>query len=144
MRIAYVNPAYKKNHIGGGLVHIGQFVTNADVIGHDVWTYAGNEYPDANNIPTGHIDHIKTMRKMDALYIRLESEFPTICKWSLPLRRSLYGFPLVVWEFNTIPEDATFRGLSTGDMENSVRLYRRFTRLSPGNLCGAVHSQVCK
>lgn len=105
MRIAYVNAHYQANHSGGGHVHMEQFIANAIALGHEVWAYPGNKYPGVQIIPTNRIGHIRTMRQMDALYIRLENSSPEICSWSLPPRRSLYGFPVVVWEFNTLPDE---------------------------------------
>ncbi|HAX95809.1 MAG TPA: hypothetical protein DCY35_04710 [Prolixibacteraceae bacterium] len=121
MRIAYVNANFIQNHTGGGFVHMGQFVSNATALGHEVWAYSNAEYPEARKIPSTRLDHIRTMRTMDVLYIRLENRFPEICKWSLPPRRWLYQFPLVVWEFNTIPDDASFRGESQKGIQKNVK-----------------------
>ena len=128
MRIAYVNANFQQNHTGGGHVHMGQFVTNASALGHEIWTYSNAEYPEARIIPSSRLNHICTMRRMDALYIRLENRFPEICKWSLPPRRWLYQFPLVVWEFNTIPDDASFRGESENGILKIVRQLNHYGR----------------
>lgn len=108
MRIAYVSTGYQTKHTGGGNAHIGQFIANALALGQEIWVYPGVNYPGVHTIPTRHFNHIKTMRHMDALYIRLEKKLPKICDWSLPPRRLLYGFPVVVWEFNTIPDEAMY------------------------------------
>jgi glycosyltransferase involved in cell wall biosynthesis len=65
---------------------------------------------------------------MDALYIRLDSHFPRICNWSLPPRRLLYGFPVVAWEFNTVPEHGLLHGRSEEDVRQTVRSLRHFGR----------------
>lgn len=106
MRIAYVNTYFQSNHTGGGHVHMGQFVSNAVALGHEVWTYPNQNYSAVYTIPTTRLEHIKTMRQMDVLYVRVEKKSPEICKWAMPPRRLLYGFPVVVWEFNTIPDEA--------------------------------------
>ncbi len=105
MKIAYVNASYDRKHTGGGHVHIEQFIKNAIALGHEIWVYPGNQFPGATTIPTDHLNHIKTLRKMDALYIRLESWPPPILSLTVPPRRLLYGFPLVIWEFNTLPNE---------------------------------------
>jgi len=128
MKIAYVNTYFVQNHTGGGHVHMGQFVKNTTELGHEIWTYGKSNIPGVNRIPTDHINHIKTMRKMDVLYIRLEQKFPVICKWSLPPRRLLYGFPIVVWEFNTIPEDAAFRGETEKNINKVIKLLKHYGR----------------
>jgi len=84
---------------------MGQFVSNAIAQGHEIWAYPNHSYPEAHTIPTNHIEHIRTMRRMDALYVRVERSTPDVCAWAVPPRRSLYRFPVVVWEFNAIPND---------------------------------------
>jgi hypothetical protein len=77
---------------------MGQFVANATALGHEVWAYRGSQYPSAHIIPTTpRLQHIRTMRQMDALYVRLEHKPPNICAWALPPLLQIYGFPLVVW-----------------------------------------------
>lgn len=105
MRIAYVNTIFRQNHSGGGQAHIGQFIKNTLELGHEVWVYPGNDYPGPKVIPTDHLNHIKTLRQMDVLYIRLENRIPVFCEWAVFPKRNLYGFPLVVWEFNTLPDE---------------------------------------
>lgn len=107
---------------------MGQFVANATALGHEVWAYPNNQYPEAHIIPTARLAHIKTMRQMDVLYIRLENRSPQICTWSLPPRRLLYGFPLVVWEFNTIPDDASFRGESQESINKMADFLKYYGR----------------
>lgn len=128
MRIAYVNAYFQSNHTGGGHVHMGQFMANAIALGNEIWTYPYHGYPGSYTIPITRINHIKTMRQMDVLYVRLESRFPEICRWSLPPRRLLYGFPLVVWEFNTIPNDALFRGDSDERIRKVIQFLRHYGR----------------
>lgn len=126
MRIAYANVNYQQEHTGGGLVHMGQFIKNACALGHEVWVYNRQQIPGTLTIPTDHLAHIKTLRNMDALYIRLENRAPNMLSWSLPPRRWLYGFPLVVWEFNTLPDELDDEPQEHGRPE------RLFERYSPG------------
>ena len=105
---------------------MGQFIKNALELGHEIWVYPGNQYPGAKIIPTDHISHIKTLRRMDALYIRLENRSPSILSWSVGLRRLLYGFPLVVWEFNTLPDELVEQPAP------SLGKKGKFARYSPG------------
>lgn len=128
MRIAYVNTYFQNNHTGGGHVHMGQFVAQATALGHEIWAYPGQGYAGTHTIPTTRLAHVMSMRNMDALYVRLESRAPEICAWSLPPRRLLYGFPLVIWEFNTVPDDASFRGESEASIRKVVNLLRHYGR----------------
>lgn len=125
MRVAYVNTYFKSNHAGGGHVHMGQFVRNATALGHEIWAYPNNTFPQAHMIPLTRLDHIKTMRKMDVLYVRVERKSPEICTWSLPPRRLLYGFPVVVWEFNTIPDEALSNHGRNDHTKSTLRHYGR-------------------
>ena len=128
MRIAYVNTYYKSNHTGGGHVHMGQFISNAIAQGHEIWAYPGNEYPGVHTIPITRLKHIKTMRKMDAIYVRLEHRLPNESKWALPPRRTLYGIPIVVWEFNTIPEEGLMRGEPEKQVQQVVESFKYYGR----------------
>lgn len=125
MRIAYVNANYMKNHTGGGHVHIEQFLNNATQMGHEIWTYPGSHHPKTRTIPTGHLKHIRTMHTMDAMYVRLELQPPAVCRWAVPPRRLLYGFPVVVWEFNTIPDEGYMRG-QPKEIVNQAKSFLRY------------------
>lgn len=126
MRIAHLKSNYNPAHTGGGSVHVGQFIKNAIELGHEIWVYPGNQFPGTKIVPTDRLDHIKTLRTMDALYIRLENVAPKMLAWSLPPRRLLYGFPLVVWEFNTLPNELSSEQ-QVLDKSNS-----KFYQYSPG------------
>ena len=128
MRIAYANTYFQSNHTGGGHVHMGQFVANATSLGHEIWAYPGNEYPGAHMIPLAHLKHIQTMRKMDVFYVRLEHKPPSICSWALPPRRTLYGFPIVVWEFNTTPDEGLMRGEPEEDVQQAINTLTYYGR----------------
>jgi glycosyltransferase involved in cell wall biosynthesis len=128
LKLAYVNTYFKTNHTGGGHVHMDQFIANAAALGHEIWVYPNSKYPGAYTIPTARLSHIKTMRQMDALYIRLEKRSPEICTWSLPPRRLLYGFPVVVWEFNTIPDEAFIQAVLESNVSQASHVLRRYGR----------------
>jgi glycosyltransferase involved in cell wall biosynthesis len=139
MRIAYVNTYYKSMHFGGGHVHMGQFVANVIALGHEIWAYPGCEYPDAYTIPTTHLSHILTMRKMDVCYVRLENKPPNEIKWALPPRRWLYGFPLVVWEFNSTPEEGLMRGEPEEEIQQAINTFRHYGRGCDLVVCNTQH-----
>jgi glycosyltransferase involved in cell wall biosynthesis len=139
MRIAYVNTYYKSKHYGGGHVHMGQFVANAVALGHEIWAYPNNEYPQAHIIPTSRLPHIMTMRKMDVCYVRLENKPPNVCKWALPPHRWLYGFPLVVWEFNSTPEEGLMRGEPEEEIQKSIKTFRHYGRGCDIAVCMTQH-----
>ena len=127
MRIAYVNTFFQAKHGGGGHVHMDQFVANSVAIGHEIWMYPNYNHPLAHVIPTTRLAHIRTMRQMDVQYVRIERATPKICAWSLPPRRFIYGFPVVVWEFNTIPDEILSHDRVYEDLQikNNLRSYSR-------------------
>ena len=105
-----------------------QFVANAIALGHEIWAYPGNEYPGAHMIPLSRFRHVMTMRQMDALYVRLDHKPPNECTWALPPRRLLYGFPIVVWEFNTTPEDGLGYGKSEREVMQAINSFKHYGR----------------
>jgi glycosyltransferase involved in cell wall biosynthesis len=128
MRIAYVNTYINANHTGGGYVHMGQFVRNALALGHEIWSYPNSRFPGAHEIPIARFPHIKTLRQMDVQYVRIEKNTPGICTWTLPPRRLLYGFPVVVWEFNTIPDEALHKGEPDSQESKARQILTRYGR----------------
>jgi glycosyltransferase involved in cell wall biosynthesis len=126
MRIAYANTYYQTNNTGGGHVHMHQFITNAVTLGHEVWAWSSNQHPQVCTVPTRYLNFVKAMRQMDALYIRLERNPPKICKWTLPPHRIVYGFPVVIWEFNTIPEEGLMRGQPEEDVARNIHFLRQY------------------
>lgn len=128
MRIAYLNTYFQRNHTGGGHVHMGQFIANASALGHEIWTNRRGRHPDAHAIPTSRLGHIRTMWRMDALYVRVESSFPKVCSWSMFPRRLLYGFPVVAWEFNTVPEHALLCGRPDKDVKRTMESFKHYGR----------------
>lgn len=107
---------------------MGQFVANAVALGNEIWAYPGHGHPSAHTIPMSRLEHWRIMRRMDALYLRLEGGFRQICTWSLPPRRLFYGFPLVVWEFNTTLDYGRFAGQSEQAVKQSIDLYKYYAR----------------
>jgi glycosyltransferase involved in cell wall biosynthesis len=128
MRIAYLNVHYRRDHTGGGPVHMEQFVSNTAALGHEVWSHADFGVSGARRLPTTRIARIRAMQRMDVLYVRVDSSFPHECSWTLPPRRALFGFPVAVWEFNTVPEHGLLRGRSEDNVRKSVASFRRFGR----------------
>jgi len=63
---------------------------------------------------------------MDVLYVRVQSELPGVGRWAVFPHRYLYGLPIVVWEFNTVPEFALLRGRSQADVEREIARFRKY------------------
>jgi glycosyltransferase involved in cell wall biosynthesis len=59
---------------------------------------------------------------MDLLYVRIAGVPPRECRWAISPFRQLFGFPLVVWEFNTVPEFGLIRGRTEEDVQRTVQI----------------------
>lgn len=128
MRIAYGNASYKKNDTRGKSAHIHQFITQAANLGHEVWAWPGNQHEAVRCLPTNRLSRWWMLRKMDALYIRLQETLPGICRYSLNPYRLAIGSPLIVWEFNTVPEFLQVMGKSQESVDRSIAAFRHFGR----------------
>lgn len=128
MRIAYANAFYKLGDAGGGNAHVRQFIENGIALGHEIWAWPGNQHPAVHPLPSSNLGLAKTLRQMDALYVRIERTPPSPCRWAVPPHRLIYGFPVVVWEFNTIPEYGLLRGRSERDVQTAIDGFRTYGR----------------
>jgi glycosyltransferase involved in cell wall biosynthesis len=125
MRLAYANAKYVKNDTRGRNAHIGQFIAGAVARGHEIWAWPGTEHPDVKLIPSGRVERTLALRKMDILYIRLQATPAAACFYALPPQRQIYGSPLMVWEFNTVPEFNLLMGNSQAQVEKTIQTLRR-------------------
>ena len=128
MRIAYGNAIYHRNNIAGRNVHVGQFIKNAVELGHEVWTWPRDQHPDACQMPHSRFSRGMRLRNMDVLYTRIEWWFPHLCRWAVAPYRTLIRFPVVVWEFNTVPDVGRLQGLSEDDIKETAMSFRRYGR----------------
>jgi glycosyltransferase involved in cell wall biosynthesis len=125
MRLAYANAKYVHNDTRGRNAHIGQFIAGAVALGHEVWGWPGNEHSSVRIIPSGRLRRILALRQMDVIYTRLQQTPASACYYALPPQRQLVGSPLMVWEFNTIPEFDRLLGKSQDDVEKTIQVFRQ-------------------
>ena len=105
MRIIYANAKYEPHSAEGGQAHMRQFIQNASALGHEIHLWHGvDPHPLTKPVPTGKLARLKLFRSADVIYYRVEWKPPIGNKIILPPYRKLIGSPLVVWEFNTVPE----------------------------------------
>lgn len=129
MQIAYANAAYHKGNASGANAHVFQFIKLATELGHEIWTWPGDEHPDSKRIPSGRLDRLMTIRKFDVLYVRTEHRPVGPSRWSLFPYRNLIGTPMIVWEFNTVPEYGLVLNESGSEIQSAKR---RFTKFGSG------------
>ncbi len=126
MRIAYPSGTYRKDSTTGGNMHIGQFISNVVAMGHEVWTWPGSNHPAAHRMPPNRLQRIKTLRQMDVVYMRFEWAPPKECRWSTAPYRQLIGSPVIVWEFNTVPEQGLTLGRSETEINKAIKEFRHY------------------
>lgn len=127
MRLAYLNGYYRPSETSGGNAHIWQFVRNAVALGHEVWTWPDDQHPDARHLPQGRLARWCRLRGMDALYVRVEWQLAEAhARLGTAAWRTMLGSPVVVWEFNTVPEFGLLLGKGETAVAGSVESLRRY------------------
>lgn len=128
MRIAFANARFRPSANEGADAHVGQVVANAHALGHGVWMWPPHVHPDATALPAGRIARLRLLRTMDVLYTRVQHDVAHPLTWAIGPKRALLGNPLVVWEFNTVPEYGEYRGMNAAQIRNEVNKFRRYGR----------------
>jgi len=128
MRLAYPSGTYRKDSATGGNIHIGQFISNVVAMGHEVWTWPGSNHPAANRMLSTRLERLKTLRRMDVIYVRVEWAPPKECSWGVAPYRQIIGSPVTVWEFNTVPEQGMILGRSEVEINNAIEEFRHYGR----------------
>jgi len=126
MRLAYVNTYYNTGSTSGGNAHVGQFIANAVALGHELWANPGNQHPDVKLLPAGRLARVKTLRSMDVIYTRLEYAPPGPARWTVSPYREVIGSPLIVWEFNTVPEFGLTLGQAQQSVAEAIATFKRY------------------
>ena len=128
MRIAYANGFYREGVFTGGNAHVQQFFTNAVGLGHEVWTWPGDQHPATRRMPRSRVARILKLRSMDAVYVRVDYSLPWACRWAAAPYRQLLGSPVMVWEFNTVPEFGFVMAKSEADVRRSIQGFQFYGR----------------
>lgn len=125
MRIAYLNARYQKNHAGGGTVHVEQFMRHTLALGHELWAWQENILG-VKAIPKDFVGRVRTLRSMDAFYVRIDVTLPYEARWGMPPKRWLYKTRLMVWEFNTHPNYASTRSRGAVSSDTNIDTFRKY------------------
>lgn len=128
MRIAYANAFYRTRKSDGGNVHVHQFIRLATRMGHEIWTWPGDEHPEAHHLSANRWARILQLRRMDAIYMRVDFSPPGPSHWAIPPYRQIIGSPVVVWEFNQIPEFGKVLGWSPEAIKGAIAGFQRYGR----------------
>ena len=121
----YANAEYRSTDTRGRNAHIGQFIHQAVALGHEVWAWPGNEHPEVRVLPSNRLARWFKLIQMDVLYIRLQGTLPGISRYALPPYRQAIGSPLMVWEFNTVPEFQMIMGESEETVSRNIAAFQK-------------------
>ena len=109
---------------------MGQFINHAVNLGHQIWSWSSNQHPAVHQLPASTWRRILTLRKMDAICVRIENCLPILgySRWSLAPYKQLIGSPVIVWEFNTAPEYGLVIGKSQAEVQEEIAKLRHYGR----------------
>lgn len=125
-RIAFANARYRSNDTRGANAHVFQFIHQSASLGHQVWLWPGNSHPEGRTLGRSRLRRLLDLREMDILYTRLQEKPPGVVRYALPPTRQLVGSPLVVWEFNTVPEFHEVMGRTQLEVQQTIHSLQRF------------------
>lgn len=126
LKIYFANAAFKKNDIRGRTIHIRQFINHSISLGHEIWMEPGTEHDEIQLMPENPISRLKTFRKMNVIYVRLQGKVAGACKYALMPYRTIMGSPLNVWEFNTFPIHKFNEKASDFQTKDQLELFKQF------------------
>jgi glycosyltransferase involved in cell wall biosynthesis len=139
MKLAYANARFRADSHDGANAHVRQFVQNTVALGHEVWMWPGVCHPLAKPLPAGRMARTLKLREMDLVYVRVEHDLPNPCTWTLGPTRKLLGDPLMVWEFNTVPEYGEYRKLSAQQVQKNIDGFKHFGKGCDLAVCVSAH-----
>jgi glycosyltransferase involved in cell wall biosynthesis len=128
MRVAYNNALYRQSSTDGGSTQVAQFINNAVALGHGLWLWEGGRHPATHPVPATRIGKLRTLRNMDVVYTRVEDRAPDCGRWAVAPYRQLIGSPLIVWEFNTVPDYGALIGRTEREIQSAIQAVKRYGR----------------
>ncbi len=128
MRFYFANATFRKANSRGRNVHIHQFIASSLELGHEIWMEPDCEHPGIKLLPKGRLPRLAALRRMDSIYIRLQDSPPDVCRYGVAPYHQLAGSPLVVWEFNTVPEFSQIMNHSQERLQNDLARFRNYGR----------------
>ncbi len=119
MKIILSNYHYRENNSGGGNLHIGAFIRQLVKRGHSLLAKSSCSHAAVGVFPTHFFGQLRHLRSANIHYLRLQEAYPgeNAARWFTPPLRRLLGSTALVWEFNTIPEQAACIGQSSKEIE---------------------------
>ncbi len=139
MKVAFANARFRTSANEGADAHVRQVAANTVAIGHELWMWPPHNHPAAKPLPTSRFARLMKLREMDVLYTRVQHDCAKPLTWAIGPTRTLMGDPLVVWEFNTVPEYGEYRGMSPAAVDAEISKFRHFGRGCDLAVCVSQH-----
>lgn len=139
MKLAFANARFRPDAHDGANAHVRQFVQNAVALGHEVWMWPGVCHPAAKPLPDGRVARTMKLREMELIYVRVQHDVVAPCTWTLGPTRKLLGDPIMVWEFNTVPEYGEYRDMSPQAIQKEIEGFRHFGKGCDLAVCVSQH-----
>lgn len=139
MKVAYANARFRPDAHDGANAHVRQFAQNTAALGHELWMWPGVAHPQSHSLPAARFARTMKLREMDVVYVRVEHDLPNPCTWTLGPTRKLLGDPLMVWEFNTVPEYGEYRKLSPQEVQKNIDGFRHYGKGCDLAVCVSQH-----
>lgn len=126
MKIVLSNYHYHPDHSGGGDLHIEAFIRAADSLGHTLYSLPSCRHASVRAIRPDALGQWWHLRNADIHYLRLQDNYPRrkLSRWFTSPWRLLAPRPLLVWEFNTIPEQGACIGLTPAEIAANREHFR--------------------
>ena len=126
MRIAYAYAPHHRKHNTGGAIHIKQFIANAIAIGHEIWTWPGDNHLYTRRLPSNRLKRLIALRHIDVIYYRVDFDPPGSAYLGMPPFRRLIGNPHIVWELNGVPEFGRVIGQPDAKVQQAIQGLRHY------------------
>lgn len=118
----------------GAKAHIEQLLKGMTARGHYLWSsYPPDNLPEVKPLPWNRLSRIHLLQSMDALYLRVDFK-QTLGWWWLidPLRKT---FPVMVWEFNCVPDFARYVQETDATIAHNIKEFRRYSKVCDLAIC---------
>ena len=133
MRLIYPY-RFSTNSNSGGQIHVNQFIKNIESMGHEIVTLNGDNERNDPGLGNGIWNKINKVRRSDVIYYRIEEKAPDD-RMHNDIFRKFIQKPIIVWEFNTVPEYAQLLGTEAGEIEQEQKRFRRLAKYCDLAIC---------
>jgi len=135
LNIAYLNTSFRQEGTSGGSTHVREFIEHANRSGHKILVGKYNYHPQAQQLPDFIFHSYNALMKCDVIYVRYEGEVTKSMQLSTFPLNLLPRKPLIVWEFNALPDYLLARGFSQETVNKEISLLSKEAKISELAVC---------